>query len=135
MVSGHFSNASGSHRYQILCLLLTHLLYRFPSLLKKKNPDGWNTYIEKDIKYNYATLEFLKKLLLSCCWLLLKFPGPDLTGHPLPVAGFYWDRLQSTGMSGAKTEQDPVGPSWGQKPLYVLSFLFVEKDFSFIGLP
>ena len=71
MVSGHFSNTSGSHRYQILCLLLTHLLYRFPSLLKKKkNPDGWNTYIEKDIKYNYATLEFLKKLLLrvpGCC--------------------------------------------------------------------
>ena len=34
-----------------------------------------------------------------------------------------------------ETEQDPVGPSWIQKPFHVPLLLFVEKDFSLQDLP
>ena len=34
-----------------------------------------------------------------------------------------------------EAEQDPLGPSWVQKPLCVPHFLFVVKGFSLLGLP
>ena len=50
---------------------------------------------------------------------------------------FNKSRKEKTMETVTEAEQDPLGPSWVQKPLCVPHFLFVEKGwyfFSFISL-
>ena len=48
---------------------------------------------------------------------------------------FNKSRKEKTMETVTEAEQDPLGPSWVQKPLCVPHFLFVEKGFSLLSLP